>query len=237
MNNTTGAAIASPPFWLRAFQWWLAQVRHTLSAVIFFFIGFNLILWTEQMVLMQHGIPFSGFMVATLAALLVGKAVLVTDHMPFMRRFEGAPLIQPILFKSVIYWAVTFIIRLVDGYVNFIADGGASSAFLQYLVNRFSWPDFFLVQVWLMVLFMIYVTIHELNTLLGDGELTRVFLRWRSTQAKLTRRQRIRLLTRLSRLTEAHDLGELRDASTPAHAELVEIITHLAAAPSVAATR
>ena len=226
--STATAASVRPPFYLRLFHWWLAQVRHTLPAVIFFFIGFNLILWTQQMVLMQHGIPFSGFAAATLAALLVGKAVLVTDHMPFMRRFEGAPLIQPILFKSVIYWAVTFLVRLVDGYVHFIGDGGATADFLQFLVDRFSWPRFFLVQVWLMVLFMIYVTIHELNTLFGDGELARIFLRWRSTQTKLTRRQRIRLLTRLARLTEAHDVSEFRNASTPAHAELVEIITLLA---------
>ena len=231
MHDTT-TVIARPPIYLRLFRWWLAQVRHTLPAVIFFFIGFNLILWTQQMVLMQHGIPFSGFAAATLAALLVGKAVLVTDHMPFMRRFEGAPLAQPILFKSLIYWAVTFVVRIVDGYVHFLGDGGATADFFAHLMGKFSWPRFFLVQVWLMVLFMIYVTIHELNTLFGDGELARVFLRWRSTEAKLTRRQRIRLLVRLSRLTEAHDLSQFKDASTPAHAELVEIVTRLASRPA-----
>jgi len=93
------------------------------------------------------------------------------------------------------------------------------------------------VQVWLMVLFMIYVTIHELNTLFGDGELPRVFFRWRSSQAKLTRRQRIRLLTQLSRLTEAHDIAEFKDASTPAHAELVAIVTRLASPAAGAVTR
>ena len=227
MHDTT-AVIARPPLYLRLFHWWLGQVRHTLPAVIFFFIGFNLILWTKSMVLSQYGIPFSGFLVATLSALLIGKAVLVTDHLPFMRRFEGAPLIQPILFKSVVYWAVTFVVRIVDGYVHFLGDGGATADFLPYLAEQFSWPRFFLVQVWLMVLFLIYVTIHELNTLFGDGELARIFLRWRSTQTKLTRRQRIRLLTRLARLTEAHDVSEFRNAATPAHAELVEIITQLA---------
>jgi uncharacterized membrane protein YhdT len=237
MHDTTPAAIAPAPFYLRAFNWWLAQVRHTLPAVIFFFIGFNLILWTQQMVLRQYGIPFSGFLAATVAALLVGKAVLVTDHLPFMRRFEGAPLIQPILFKSLIYWAVTFVVRLVDGYVHFLGDGGASADFFPYLIDKFSWPRFFLVQVWLMVLFMIYVTIHELNTLFGDGELPRVFFRWRSSQAKLTRRQRIRLLTQLSRLTEAHDIAEFKDASTPAHAELVAIVTRLASPAAGAVTR
>ena len=236
MHDTTAATV-SPPLHVRAFHWWLAQVRHTLPAVIFFFIGFNLIMWTQHMVLRQPGIPFSGVVAATVAALLVGKAVLVTDHMPFMRRFEGAPLIQPILFKSVIYWAVTFVVRVVDGFVHFVGDGGAPAAFFPHLVDIFSWHRFFLIQVWLMVLFMIYVTIHELNTLFGDGELARVFFRWRSTQAKLTRRQRIRLLTRLARLTEAHDVAEFKDASTPAHAELVEIVTRLASPPAGAPAR
>jgi hypothetical protein len=44
----------------------------------------------------------------------------------------------------------------------------------------------------LMVLFLVYVTTYELNMLIGDGELYRLFFRWRSSEAKLTRRQRIR---------------------------------------------
>src|ERR1700730_12067767 len=39
--------------------------------------------------------------------------------------------------------------------------------------------------------------------LIGDGELYRLFFRWRSSEAKLTRRQRIRLLTRLNRACRA----------------------------------
>ena len=56
-----------------------------------------------------------------------------------------------------------------------------------------------------MVLFLVYVTIHELNMLFGNGELYRLFFRWRSSEAKLPRRRRARLLIRLNRLTR----GEL----------------------------
>ena len=45
-----------------------------------------------------------------------------------------------------------------------------------------------------LVLFLVYVTIHELSLLFGDGELYRLFFRLRSSEAKLTRRRRIRLL-------------------------------------------
>ena len=188
MSQPALAAFAPTPFLRNAFQWWLAQLKHVLPPTVFFFVGFNLILWTKRLILEEHGVEFSGFLTATLAALLVGKAVLVTDNLPFMRRFDGAPIIQPILFKSAIYWLCVFIVRIAEGLVHFLWDGGSLTDFPTYLIGHFSWARFLSIQIWLMVLFMIYVTIHELNTLFGDGELARLFFRWRSSEAKLTRR-------------------------------------------------
>jgi hypothetical protein len=223
----------SAPFWRRAFDWWLAQVKHVLPPTIFFFFGFNLILWTKRLILEEQGIEFSGFLAATLAALLVGKAVLVTDNLPFMRRFDGAPMIQPILFKSAIYWLCVLIVRLAEGLVHFLVAGSAISDFPAHLVAHFSWSNFLLIQVWLMVLFLVYVTTHELNMLIGDGELYRLFFRWRSSQAKLTRRQRIRLLTRLNRLTEANPIEAFSERGSLAHTELIDILRQLASPPAV----
>ena len=235
MTSSVSAASGAAPLWRRAFDWWLVQIKHVLPPTIFFFFGFNLILFTRWMTLEEHGIPFTNFFAATLAALLVGKAVLVVDNLRFMRRFDGAPLIQPILYKSTIYWVCVLIVRLAEGLVHFLAAGGAISDFPTHLVERFSWSHFLLVQIWLMVLFLVYVTTHELNMLIGDGELYRLFFRWRSSEAKLTRRQRIRLLTRLNRLTEANPIEAFSDRGSPAHAELVDIL-HRLASPPVAAS-
>jgi hypothetical protein len=65
------------------------------TPTIFFFVGFNLILWTKRLILEEQGIEFSGFFTATVAALLVGKAVLVTDNLPFMRRFDARQWSSP----------------------------------------------------------------------------------------------------------------------------------------------
>jgi hypothetical protein len=203
-------------------------MRHALPPTIFFFIGFNLILWTKRLILEEHGIDFSGFFTATVAALLVGKAVLVTDSLPFMRRFEGAPLIQPILFKSAIYWLCVLIVRLAEGLVHFLAGGGVIALFPAYFVDRFSWPRFLSIQLWLMVLFLVYVTVHELNELFGNGELFRLFFRWRSSEAKLTRRRRARLLVRLNRLTETNSVETISEPGSPEHIELVGILRELA---------
>src|SRR6476619_7189050 len=236
MSQPALAASAPAPFLRRAFNWWLAQVKHALPPTIFFFIGFNLILFTKRLILQEHGVEFSGFLAATLAALLVGKAVLVTDNLPFMHRFDGAPMIQPVLFKSAIYWLCVLVVRLAEGLVHFLSAGGLIADFPAHVVEHFFWARFLSIQIWLMVLFLLYVVIHELNLLFGDGELYRLFFRWRSSEAKLTRRQRIRLLTRLNRLTDATQIDAFSDAGSPVHTELVTLLHELASPPTPSAT-
>ena len=229
-------AAPSPPFLRGAFDWWLEQVKHMLPPTLFFFVGFNLVLWTKRLILAEHGVEFRGFVTATAAALLVGKAVLVTDNLPIMRRFDGAPMIQPVLFKTAIYWVCVLIVRLAEEFARFLAGTGAIVGFPAYLAEHFSWPRFLSAQLWLMVLFLLYVTLHELNMLFGDGELYRLFFRWRSTEAKLTRRRRIRLLIQLNHLTESHSIEAISERGSPAHRELVDILRQLAS-PTASAAR
>jgi len=231
MNQSTTST--PMPVFRRAFDWWWAQVKHVTPPTIFFFVGFNLILWTKYLILKEHGIAFDAFIAGTVAALLVGKAVLVTDKMSLMHRFDGAPLIQPILFKTAIYWLCVLVVRLAEELFSFLAHGGAPNDFPTFLVQSFSWPRFVSVQIWLMVLFLVYVTIHELNILFGDGELYRLFFRWRSSEAKLTRRHRIRLLLELNRLTEANSIEAISQRGSPPYTRLVAILHELASPPLV----
>lgn len=215
------------PLLTRFFRWWLGLVKHMLPPTLFFFVGFNLILLTMQLALAEHGIDARGFVTATLAALLVGKAVLVMDKASFMSRFDGSPLIQPILFKSLIYWLCVLAVRLAELSVHFAIEHGTLEGFGAHLVEQFSWRRFVAIQVWLMVLFMLYVAVHELNTLFGDGELRRVAFHWYSTRAKRQRRKRIRLLTRLNRLTQSHSSDDIREPGSTANDELVRILEEL----------
>jgi hypothetical protein len=51
MSQPVVVASAPAPFLRRAFDWWLAQVKRALPPTIFFFVGFNLILWTKLLIL------------------------------------------------------------------------------------------------------------------------------------------------------------------------------------------
>jgi hypothetical protein len=59
-----------------------------------------------------------------------------------MRRFDGAPMIQPIMFKSAIYWFCVLVVRLAERLVHFLATGGVIADFPGHLVENFSWSRF-----------------------------------------------------------------------------------------------
>jgi hypothetical protein len=167
-------------------------------------------------------------MLATLAALVVGKAVLVANHMRLLRRYDRAPLIQPILFKTAFYWVVVFLARLIERFVHFLIEGNPPGDFLSYLITTFSWHRFSAISLWLLALFLIYVTASEFSHLFGPGELRRLFFTSRPSELQLNRRQRMRELLRLSRLMDTHSISEFRDPATIAHQELINVLEPLA---------
>jgi len=97
----------------------LRELREILPPTIFFFVGFHLIVLTTNLILAEYLAAFGNFMLATAAALVVGKAVLITNAMAFLLLYDRGPLIQPILFKTVVYWVVVFIARLLEHFVRF----------------------------------------------------------------------------------------------------------------------
>jgi hypothetical protein len=201
-----------------------------LPPTIIFFVGFNLILFTKRLLLADYLIQFSGFILATTSALVVGKTVLVADMMPFLRRFDNAPLAEPILFKTIVYTLLVLAVRLLEALIHYLIEGGVvgDGGFLRDLLGTFRWDHFIAVQIWIFVLFLVYVTASEINNLLGDGELFKILFTRRSSELKSTRRARIRLLVRLSRLVDAHTIDLLRDPKTVVHAELVGILRDMA---------
>jgi hypothetical protein len=207
--------------------WILHEWLEMLPPTIFFLVGFNFIVLTTNLLVAQYLVAVSNFMLATLAALVVGKAVLVANKMSLLRRYDRAPLIKPILYKTVFYWVVVFLVRLLERLVHFAAEGNSPGDFPSYLVTTFSWHRFSAISLWILALFLIYVTATEFSHLFGRGELRRLFLTSRPSELELNRRQRLRELLRLSRLADSHSASEFRNPTSNAHRELVEIVERL----------
>ena len=92
--------------------------------------------------------------------------------MQFLRRFDTAPKIRPVLFKSIVYWAVVFLVRFLEKLGEYLFAGGTLSGLPEYVSTHFTWDRFAAIQIWIFVLFLVYTSLAELNAHLGHGELT-----------------------------------------------------------------
>jgi hypothetical protein len=54
---------------------------------------------------------------------------------------------------------------------------------LDYVMTHFRWHRFVAIQIWIFILFLIYTSIGELNAALGHGQLGKIFLARRSSEA------------------------------------------------------
>jgi hypothetical protein len=210
----------------------LREFLEILPPTIFFFIGFNLIVLTTNLILSNYGGQFASFLIATASALIVAKALLIANAMPMIRHYDRAPLLRPILFKTVFYWIAVFIVRLLEHWIRYRLSGQyAFGGFVPHEVATFSWDRFIAIQLWIFVLFLIYVTASEVNHLFGEGELAHILFASRPAELPLNRRQRILELVRLSKLADTHSIDEFRDPTSVAHTELVNIVGRLAVEP------
>ena len=172
-------------------------------------------------------------MLATAPALVVGEAVLVANAMRSIRRYDRAPLIRPILFKTVFYWAIVFVARLLEYWIRFwLVEHHPLGTFLPHMVATFDWHRFIAIQLWILVLFLIYETATELNHLFGEGDLWHLLVTSRPSELPLNRRQRILELVRLNKLADAHSVDEFHDPTSMAHNQLLDIVHRLAREPT-----
>ncbi len=158
----------------------LRTVKHELlEAVIpaiFFFVAFNVIVFTKKLMLEQYHIEFSGFVAATIGALIVAKVVLIADRIAFINKYPNKPLIYNVAWKTVIYILVAFIVRFLEYFIPLWWKLGDLSVAAEHLWDETIWPHFWVIQIWLFCLFFVYVSFRELARTLGEERFLQIFL-------------------------------------------------------------
>jgi hypothetical protein len=157
----------------------LSRVNHELVEAIppavFFFVAFQLIAFTRALMLQEYGIRTSTFVAVTIGALLVAKVVLIVDLVPFVNRFPEKPLIYNVLWKTAIYQVAAFLVRYLEQLIPFVREHGDLALANRHLLDKVVWPQFWFVQIWLLVLFFLCCTMRELIRVLGPERVRAIF--------------------------------------------------------------
>lgn len=156
-----------------------ARVKHeileAIPPAIFFFLAFQLITFTQALMLEQYGVQVSTFVMATVAALVVAKVVLIVDLLPFVNRFPRKPLIYNVVWKTTIYVLAALLVRYAEHLFDFWREHGSLAEANRTMLDQVVWPHFWAVQLWLLVLFLMYCSLRELVRALGPARVRTLF--------------------------------------------------------------
>src|SRR5438034_5128774 len=138
-----------------------------LPPTIFFFVALHIVAFIRVLMLKGTGISPLSTMSIAVAALILGKAVLIADMLPLINRFPHKPLIYNIAWKTVIYLLLSAVIHYLERLIDFWRDTGGFVAGNQKLLSEIIWPHFWAIQIILFVLIAAYCTVHELVRVIG----------------------------------------------------------------------
>src|SRR6266568_1275064 len=146
-----------------------------LPPTIFFFVALQIVALLRLLMLKASGIAPSSSISIAVAALILGKAVLIADLLPMINRFPNKPLIYNVAWKTLIYLLMATLIHYVERLIDFWRQAGGFLAGNRKLLAEIVWPHFWAIQIILFVLIATYCTMHELVRVIGKEKVLRIF--------------------------------------------------------------
>jgi len=146
-----------------------------LPPTIFFFVTLHIVSIVRMLLAKgSHFDPLDTVSIAV-AALILGKAVLIADLLPPINRYPGRPLIYNVVWKTVIYWLVATVIHYLERLFDFSREAGGILAGNEKLLAELVWPHFWAIQIILSVLILMYCIGRELVRVIGRDKVLRLF--------------------------------------------------------------
>jgi hypothetical protein len=155
-------------------KWLKEEIISVIPAIVFFAIAFNLIVLTERLMLRNHLPGYLSYGLATLTALIVGKILIIINAFPFVNAFANKPLIYNILWKFFIYGSAVLLFRLIDNFIRMVFHHDSTPFISHHLSHMIESPIFWAIQVWLLMVFIVYIVSTEFTRVLGKNKIEKI---------------------------------------------------------------
>jgi hypothetical protein len=97
-----------------------------LPPTIYFFVALHIVAFVRMLMLKGTGIAPSSSISIAVAALIMGKAVLIADMLPLINKFPNKPLVYNVVWKTVIYLLISVVIHYLERLIDFWRETGAA---------------------------------------------------------------------------------------------------------------
>jgi len=152
------------------------EIRELIPPTLYFFVSLHLIAFIRALMLKGTGIDVTTSASVTLGALILAKAVVLADLLPFINRYPDRPLAWNIAWKTAIYLLAATVLHYLERLIEFWRAAGGFVAGNEKMLAEQVWPHFWAVEIFIGVVILIYCTMTELVRVLGADRVRELFL-------------------------------------------------------------
>ena len=146
-----------------------------LPPTIFFFVILHIVAIVRALMIRGTGIELPTSASVTIAALILGKSVLLANMLPFVNRFPEKPLIWNTGWRTLIYAVVALFIHYLERLYDYWKEAPGLMAANHKLFAEMNWPQFWAIQILLVTLIANYCVLAELARVIGHGKFMALF--------------------------------------------------------------
>jgi hypothetical protein len=151
------------------------ELRALIPPALFFLIALHLVALVLVLMLKGTGISVGTSLTATISALIIAKAVLIADMLPIINLYPHKPLVYNVAWKTIIYLSVAMLIHYLERLTHFWHVAGSLVAGNKLMLADMVWPHFWAIEIFLIVIILMYCTMRELVRVIGGDEVKKLF--------------------------------------------------------------
>ena len=133
-----------------------------IPPTIYFFVILHIVAFIRVLMTKNTGLLLPTSMSITVAALVLGKSVVLADLLPFINRYPEKPLIWNVCWKTTVYFFVALLVHYLEHLYDFWKEAPGFVAANQKLLAQIVWPQFWAIQIVLALLIVMYCVMGEL---------------------------------------------------------------------------
>jgi hypothetical protein len=157
----------------------IAKIKHEffemLPPTLFFLVILHIVAIIRSLMTRDTGIELPTVESVTIAALVLGKSVLLANMLPFVNRFPEKPLIWNVGWKTLIYALVALFIHYLERLYDYWKDTHNLAAANHELAVHMNWAHFLAIQILLVTLIIGYCTFAEIARVVGRRRFIAMF--------------------------------------------------------------
>lgn len=143
------------------------EMRLLIPATLYFLLALYIVTWVRELMVAGTDQSIGQSASIIIAALVLAKAVLIADLVPFMRRESTRPLVWIIAVKSSMYLVVATIVHLIERVIECWRHAPDLATAWDRVQHQISWKQFIALHIVLALFMIAYSTMRELTHALG----------------------------------------------------------------------